>query len=298
MTQLQNIYLATLTRSATNSGTNSKITLVVNQRGVDRLNHTFGDTVQADQEKGQANLYQLDVRNKGIDSERLTEGSVRVGTLGDDEWRPEILFLWGTGPVSSNAPGLPPPVVPLAIETSITTRLSTNDSNAVPSMTVRPIRTRSNMFINRLLFIVTTAWEPGRWETGISDPGPSGKGTNDRVEIEIFAEGSLAVKHVISDTPQDDLEPGQVNMYDIPVAVPFRRSSMGTNSVRLSITGTDLWLPLRVYLFGMDALEGHPGAIVPLVHIDNWGIVPLSTDTEEGNPRVVLPLVPRTQDST
>jgi len=66
---------------------------------------------------------------------------------------------------------------------------------------------------------------------------------------------------------------------------------MATDAVRLAIGGNDLWLPSGVFLFGFDNEQGGPNSIIPLVHMDNWGIVPLSTDPNEGNAQVRLPLI-------
>jgi hypothetical protein len=301
MAQIDLLYFAMLTDSTDDAGTDSPVNLTINEGGVDILNHRFGDTVQQDQEEGQANLYRLDVRSQRIESNRLGDGSIRVGLLGDDEWRPDTLFLWGTA--HGRRPIEPPAIVPLAIETGVAAALSTDDAGAVPSIPVRLVRTGSpTMMINRLLLIVTTAydadsgswWDPSSWgSASIGDPGATGdSGTDDQIALEIVAGGQLVVQSVIPDTSQDDLESGQANLYTVPVAVPFTRASMASDAVRLSIRGTDQWLPSAVYLFGLNNRQGRPDSIIPLVRIDNWGIVPLSTDTAEGTPQAVLPLVP------
>ncbi len=306
MARIDFLYFATLTESAGGDpGTDSTVNLIIND-GTERLNHRFGDTVQADQERGQANLYRIDVRSRGIDSTRLVDGSIRVGVVGDDEWRPNVLFLWGFTPAPVQV--RPPAVVPLAIETGVTTPLSTDDAGAASSMPLRIVRSGNRTtLINELLLLTNTAYDPAASWGGarIGDPGPSGKGTDDRIELQIIAGGGLVVQHVVPDTPQDDLESGQVNFYRVPVAVPFTRGSMATDAVRLGIGGADLWLPAALYLFGVDSRRGRPASIIPLVHIDRWGpfvnqggLGALSTDSSEGRPQVVLPLLSLTTAPT
>ena len=63
MSTINDLWFAMLTRSVENAGTDSAVNLVVTQGGNDRLNHSFSEnTPQEDQERGQANLYNLDVR--------------------------------------------------------------------------------------------------------------------------------------------------------------------------------------------------------------------------------------------
>ncbi len=54
---LRRVFTAMLTRNTDGTGTNSRIVLIINDNGIDRLHHTFSDTSQDDQERGQANLY-------------------------------------------------------------------------------------------------------------------------------------------------------------------------------------------------------------------------------------------------
>ena len=309
MAVIVDLYFAMLTRPGESAGTNSAVSLLISDQGTDRLNQTFGGTSQEDQEPGQANLYHLnlrsDVRARWIDSSTLVNGDIRVGVLGDDAWRPLKFFLWGVSQIS------PPPgqrILPLAIETNVSTVLSTTDTGAVPSMSVRLVRTGSpTMLINELLLLVETTPEsdPSVWSNlwhflrhgpsgRIGDPGqpPGSEGTDSPIELRIVADGGLVVQQRIGDTSQDDLEAGQVNWYSVPVAVPFTRAAMGRDSVRLSIDGSDLWLPNSLFLFGFDRRESRPTSVIPLVHLDSWDLGVLSTDSREGSAEVVLPLVP------
>jgi hypothetical protein len=100
------------------------------------------------------------------------------------------------------------------------------------------------MVIRRLLLVLIT---DGSIVNGMIE---SDDGTDNRIALQIVANDELVVQHVIPDTPQDDLEPLQANLYSIPVIVPFTRDSLGIGAIRLSIDGTDMWLPQSLSLFG------------------------------------------------
>ena len=54
--------------------------------------------------------------------------------------------------------------------------------------------------------------------------------------------------------------------------------------------GTDAWLPMRVFVFGLDTEEGRPGEVVTLSAIPKWDLGWLSTDPSEGASSVPLPI--------
>ena len=118
--ELSKIWIAMLTRDRRDAGTDSSINLVINSGGIERLNHTFPDTTQDDQERAQANLYEVNVTGRNIVPEELNNSSIRIGIRGSDAWRPEHIFIWGVRRVF-----LETEVIPLAIETGINTQLST-----------------------------------------------------------------------------------------------------------------------------------------------------------------------------
>ena len=95
--QLNRLWMAMLTRESADSDTDSSINLSVNTNGVEQLNRTFPDSQQTDQERGVANLYDIDVANNGIQTEQLTDSSIRLGINGDDAWRPQHVFVFGEG---------------------------------------------------------------------------------------------------------------------------------------------------------------------------------------------------------
>jgi len=69
-------------------GTDSPIALSINDVQIN-----FSDTAQADQEMGQANLYDSDVTRFDIDTAELNNSSIRVVILGDDQWAP-VIVAW------------------------------------------------------------------------------------------------------------------------------------------------------------------------------------------------------------
>ncbi len=67
--EISRLWIGMLTRNADNAGTNSKIVLSINVGGTDVMDHTFSEnTYQKDQERGEANVYELDLQGKGIEA--------------------------------------------------------------------------------------------------------------------------------------------------------------------------------------------------------------------------------------
>ncbi|HEX8874468.1 MAG TPA: hypothetical protein VF780_07530, partial [Nitrosospira sp.] len=128
------------------------------------------------------------------------------------------------------------------------------------------------MIIRRLLMLLLTA-------------DKDNADTDDDIELQITAaDGRVVVDHVFPDTSQDDLERAQANYYFVPVDIPFTRSELNADSIRLSIKGDDAWIPARLFLFGLSEPEGGqpPEFAVPLVHLPDWPLGTLSTDPGEG----------------
>jgi hypothetical protein len=267
MSHLRRLWAGMLTRNVEDAGTDSRIALTVEGTQL-----TFPDTAQEDQERGRANLYEVAVQNHNIIPENLSNSSIRAVILGSDAWRPEHFVVWGerfTGGA----------IVPLAIETGISAQLSTDSSEGNAALPLRLVGTGSrSMNINRLLLMMTTA-------------NSDDAGTNDKINLTITTTGEEVVDFDIPDTPQDDQERGQANLYFVPVNSPFTRNSLGSNSIRLSTSGTDAWRPASLFLFGLDDAAGRPEALVPLVNLRSWPLGQLSTDSSEGSGSVTLPLL-------
>lgn len=300
MSALDRLWFAMVTRNRSISGTDSPIGLVLNVNGVDRINHLFGrDTLQKDQERGQANLYPLDVSAAGIDDDELDSSYVRIGTSLPNTWEPETVFVWGERSVRLSDPE----IAPIAFETSIEMQLHHMPRDAfrtphfplteAPSMPIRPaVKGDANARITQVILIVETI--------GVRDEGFFGSvttkevaeaGTDDALELEIVNDDGTVLRHQIPETPQDDLENGQANIYFLSGAIPFTRRSLRSDSITLRILGDDAWLPRRLFLFGLDedASTRGPSAIVPLVHLPDWTLGRLSTDSNEGKNEIHLP---------
>ena len=295
MSDLKTVWFGMLTDDSDDSGTDSSIVLIINVRGgrFDVLHRTFPDTAQSDQEQGQANLYEITEDDfepqafvgSTVDPQDLNASSIRIGIRGNDLWRPKSVFIWG-----EQKDGL---IVPLALDTElqgnigiagqlVNVELSTDASEGKLSFAPSRIQLgAATTVIRRLLMLVTTA--------DVDDAG-----TDDDIALQITTiDGRLVVDHVFPDTSQADLERAQANLYYVPVNIPFSRTELNADSIRLSIKGSDAWLPSRLLLFGLseDETGQPPEFAVPLVHLPAWPLGTLSTDEEEGKGSVTLPLL-------
>jgi hypothetical protein len=289
--QINRLWTAMLTRESRDSETDSSIFLSVNINGVDRLTHTFPDTQQTDQERGTANLYDIDVIDNGIRSEQLTNSSIRLGIDGDDAWRPQHVFVFGEG---VTRPGTNETQA-LAIETEIRT-LSTDDDEGVPSVALNLVGHGSGSLAIRRLFILMRSRGSDRppSDGGIgATAAPHQTLTDAPLEIQIVSQGGLVVLFQIRDTPQEDLEFGEANFYTMPVIVPFTRAELESDAITLRIMGMDDYEPLSLFIFGADRSAGRPTSMVPLVSIPNWqqaGLGVIDYDPTNGTGSVTLPL--------
>lgn len=271
MSHFRRVWLGMLTRNTRYSGTNSRIVLIVNEDGNESLHHTFPDTSQDDQEQGEANLYELDVSAQTIERSNLDNSSVRVGIRGADLWRPEHVVLWGEQ-LTGGA------ILPVGIETDIGAALSTDQKEGNISLPIRTLALGSDrMTINRLLMLMTTA-------------NIKYAGTDSPVELQVSVDGAIAVDFEIPDTPQQEQERAQANLYFVPVNNPFTKGDLTNSSITLRIKGADMWTPRSFFLFGLDDASGRPESMVPLVHEPKWPHGPMSTDSSEGDASAALAL--------
>jgi hypothetical protein len=284
---LTRLWVAMLTQNTADAGTDDRIVLIINEDGVDKLHHTFPDTSQEDQEKGQANLYEINVEDSNIRSENLTNSSIRLAIRGSDFWHPKHVMVWGQE-ANDRA------VIPLALEFGIEDGISTDPSEGNLSFPLRRIGLLgTNATMRQLLVVLTTADE-------------ADAGTDSEIELELtFGGGRTWLQSVPKDTPQEDLERGQANFYllssfGFPGEPQPRRNNL--DSVVLRIKGDDRWSPSSFFLFAFEhaffEIDGEisggprPEFVMPLVHVPNWDLGPLSTDRNEGRASVVLPLAP------
>jgi hypothetical protein len=291
--QLNRLWMAMLTRESVDSDTDSSINLSLNTNGVELLNRTFPDSQQTDQERGVANLYDIDVANNGIQTEQLTDSSIRLGLNGDDAWRPQHVFVFGEG---FSRTGLNETLA-LAIETDIGTTLSTDSGEGSPSVPLHLVGHGNGNQIIRRLFILLRSIGSNRAPEGGGGASavPHRMLTDAPLELQIVSQGRLAVLFQIRDTPQEDLEFGEANFYTMPVIVPFTRAQLDADSITLRIMGMDDYEPLSLFIFGSDQATGRPTSLVPLVSISNWeqaGLGVIDYDPTNGTGSVTLPLAP------
>ncbi len=278
MSELKNVYFAMVTRNVKNAGTDSMVSLIVNENGQDKVHYSWRDTWGRDQERGEANLYKLEEAvNVDIERGNLNDSSVRVGIHGVDQWSPEHFFVWGETRTGNT-------VLPVAMELDIGTKLSTDLTEqgklSIPVRLAQPGGT--NTTIRRLLLLLLTHHDEHAR-------------THDEIVVKVSSAAGVLVNHTIGNTPQYDLERNQANWYWIEVPKPFTRGNLSNDSIRLRIKGHNAWLPTSLFVFGLDKAKGRPSMVVPLVNIPYWesaGFGWMSTDSSEGVEEVVLPLAP------
>ncbi len=287
---LGRLWVAMLTRDTEDSDTDSQIALTVKEFGADRLYHLFPDTSQNDQERGQPNLYE--VPEELVLSAKLNPARVEPGVdiRGDDAWRPEMFFVWGErlgdGAIIPLALNLRPDFTP---ENQPVT-LSTDPGEGLTGITLRSVNLGSAQTrIESLLLAINTS-------------SAEDSGTDDRLELRVKPAGVPTLTQKIPlppDTPQEDLETGLPNLYEVrvaapgPIFFPFTWWQVFPDRISLAIEGDDAWLPSSFFMFGLDShpfTERPVTEVVPLVHLPVWNLGPLSTDPKEGRSEVVLPL--------
>lgn len=258
------------------SGTFGKPWILVNQDGVDRLQCTLlGPGAVGSMHRGQTLYCYRSFRpEEGIEIEddlvRPDQLYMRLGTTSTDMWRPELIFVWGWSMERGT--------VPLALEVGAELELSADRREGVISKQIRRVEPGDRRTaIRELLLVLVTYNAPY-------------SGTDDPIWLRVVVGDEVAVDHVITDTPQIDLEINTSNVYRVPVERPFTRAELeaGPSEMRLGIQGSDMWVPKKIFLFGLDA-SGEPARqVVPLVRLYDPG--PLSISPTEGVSALTLPL--------
>lgn len=286
--EILRIWSAMLTRDNRNAGTDNSIFLNINTGGIERLNDRISLTSQPDQERSEANLFGSLSGGKNILPNELDNSSVSCKIEGSDAWRPEHFFVWGEGANSAQ-------IFPLAIETEITTTLSTDPGEGQSSLGLRLVgKGGADMQINRLLIIPLT--RHARSQSGSGGPtirGFGDRGTDSPFEIQILNDqNDTVVLSEIRDTSQTDLDDGHANFYFVPVVRPFSKNELNEDAINIRIKGLDPWLPENFFLFGLDSRAGRPDNIVPLVHLSFWPYGFMKADAATGVASVTLPILP------
>ena len=253
--------LAALTRDIDDAGSSDRLNLTVNVAGIDVAVVDF----VADHPEAQGYLRRAEAVVE-LESTSLTDSSVRIGTRGDDAWAPQHILLFGQTSRGS--------VVPLAMETGISTWLSSDAGEGALTIPLRLVGLGgSDIPIQRLLLLVSTA---DRRDAG----------TGDHVQLEIRGpNGPNFFSAVITNTPQNDLGRGLSNWYEFPVSPPFTMHdfNVAQGQITLTMLDDDAWLPSSLFLFGLDTPTGRPTHLVPLASVPVWDKGWLSTDESEGS---------------
>ena len=278
MGQLTSISAAVRTRYGRFSGTSGYPWIIVNQSGIDLLNNPMLSTgTVGSLHRGESLYYYQSLPREGgpESNDVLTSPGdlyVRIATTSSDRWDPELMIVWATSKQEV--------VLPLAIETDMTASLSTNPREGSISVPIRPAQGGTDeTVIERLLLVVVTYDAPYA-------------GTDDAISLQVTTPDATPVNYVITDTPQTDLEIDTANVYEIPVDSPFQRGQLrGAEGaqIRLTIHGSDKWVPKKLFLFGLDRPNTRLPSVVPLVKIRDPG--PLSANPAEGVPFIALPVV-------
>jgi hypothetical protein len=290
---INTLFLATVTATNEDAETDSQLVLTINETGdrPDVVHFTLPNSIQRDQESGQANLYEIKEEqfatrgSRVFDPLKLNTSSIRLGIRGDDAWTGASIFLWG----QQKEDGL---IVPLALQTAresgpaqLPNFTISTDIDDAPRSSVPLPRTQLGaaiLPIRRMILLLSTADEDDA-------------GTDNPIRLQIVTkDGRLVVDRIFKDTVQDDLEQAQANFYYVPVESTFSRPELDDKSIRLSIIGNDAWLPDRLFLFGLSDDESVPNTVefvIPMVHLPEWPFGVLSGDSDEGKESVNLPLV-------
>jgi hypothetical protein len=272
MPVFKTLYLAVLTKNEDDAGTDNDFNLTINVEGDDILDQDYG----SDLDDGEAALF-----GGGLDTPlelgNLTNSSVRVGLRDDDACGLQNVLVFG----ETQPDFLPGRTVAFAMETDIDRWISTDVSEGKLTTPVRLVSSGSSTtVIRRVLMLIDTRWEHFT-DTETDSP----------IELEVRAGGNIVLKEEKADTPQPDLESGTTNWYEFEPAVPFTRDDIVANGgITLRILGDDAWLPLRLYLFGLDTASGRPNEVVSLSSVPVWSFGWMSTDSSEGVAEVELPV--------
>lgn len=276
MATIDDLWLAALTKDEDDAGSSDRFHLSINVDGTDVFRHDFllgwnlpgqGSSGLGD---GQAGLEEAEPPAP-FDSNKLTNSSVRLGLRGDDAWAPKHVMLIGR----AQADFTPGRFLALAMETEIERWMSADSDEGRLTMPMRRVAAgTSNTMIRRVLLLVYT------------DRG-SDIDTESDVKLQIFASGQLMLDQKIS----HDFDQVRAYWHFLDVERPFTRADIASKgAIKLSILGTDAWLPMTVFVFGLDTEEGRPREVVTLSAIPKWELGVLSTDPSEGAASVSLPI--------
>jgi hypothetical protein len=296
----QRLWVGMLTRNEEDADTDSLIALAVKQDRADWLYHLFPDSPQTDQGQGGANLYEVPdtvVAPAKISAESDLEFELHI--RGDDAWSPEVVFVWGellgdeaVIPLALSLKAVldvaGPNSTPLVLSTDPADTEGTERSQSPPLHKVGLGSADTRM--RSCLMLISTSTEQDA-------------GTDNKLHLNMrLLPGPELQQQDFGDTPQEDLETGEANLYQFTIVdaddedpIQISYDMLGPDAFRLSIGGDDQWTPSSFFLFGIDQLleDGvNVTSVVPLVHLPVWNLGQMSGDPNEGREIVVLPLAP------
>jgi hypothetical protein len=258
------LWLAALTRDIDDGGSGDPLSVSIDVNGTDVAVANFFS------EHGRAQGYAQHAKAVvNLETDALTNSSVRLGNCGDNAWAPQHVLLFGLADKGD--------VIAIAMETDLMQILSSDVSEGLLTIPLRLVAAKNvNTVIQRVLLVVGTA--------DVDDAG-----TNSNVELQILIGGNLVLSKAMPDTAQDDLEQGVSNWYYFDVQTAFTFLDFETNGeVKLTILGDDAWLPSHFFLFGLDTATGRPTQVLPLVGLPTWENGTMSTDAHEGSATITL----------
>src|SRR5678816_3478709 len=110
---IRNLWLATLTSTDSDSGSENELVVIMNKNDIDVVHR---DLSYGDVETGGGKLYRHDISEEQVLPE---DYYLRVGIRGSDAWRPTVIAAWCERFTTGN-------VVPLGYNEVIETILSTD----------------------------------------------------------------------------------------------------------------------------------------------------------------------------
>lgn len=272
---LTSVSAAVRTRNRRRSGTRAGPWIIINQDGSDRLSESLLVPESVGSLRRGECLYYFQPLPAGdlgdLHDDRIGPGDlyVRLAMTSSDVWEPDLILVWGR----SKEKG----VIPLAMEVDPPFALSADGRKGLVSMPIPRVEFgAADLPIQRLLLVVVTYDAPYA-------------GTDDPIWLRVLTPSGRAVYHVVTDTPQTDLEINTANIYEIPVERAFTKADLEGGEITLGILGSDKWVPKKINLFGLDDPRARPKRVVPLVRLRDPG--PLSADPKEGVPTISLPIL-------
>ena len=282
MAIVDNLWLTALTKGNDDAGTNDRFNLTITVDGIDVLARDFvigwrmvrsgaNQTLRTGLRDGQAGIENSNPLETPFEAAGLTHSSVRLGIRGDDAWSAEHVLLIGRTQRAFE----PGRIMALAMETELGSSLSSDSDEGHLTMPIRLVSPgNSATVIQRVLLLIYT------------DTGDDVE-TESTIQLQIGASTGVVLHQTIT----DNLNSFTARWYMLDVELPFTQGDMVANgSIRLSILGTDAWLPKTVFVFGLDTASGRPNEVVTLASVPEWELGWLSTDPSEGSASVLLPL--------